>query len=120
MIARNSGSSYRGIVNINADADEAFDTNSFSNGDILRIEADGSSHTLKINGSTILGPTTSTHPTGTTYRRGAIRAYSDNAANNLRIDTFSYGDISVINPSLLVNSPLANQTTRFVKVVKAV
>lgn len=82
--------SVRRTYQYNDDANIASDTTTTTSGTI-RIEADGSSVTGKVNGVTALGPSTDTTHTG--QLRTGISNYSTGTGNVMAFDDFQAGDL---------------------------
>ena len=64
-----------------------------ADGDVIRIEADGSTITGKKNGTTDAGPATDTAITGNV--RCGIRGFGDTLASQVQFDNWSAGDLAV-------------------------
>ena len=74
----------------------ASDTTEGPVNDILRVEADGSSITAKVNGATVLGPVIDTNITGNL--RCGFQGYRGGTGIAVRIDTFEAGDLAAGAP----------------------
>lgn len=61
-------------------------------GEVIRVEADGSTITGKINGATSVGPVTDTAITGNL--RTGIYGYMDGAGDTINLDDFSAADLA--------------------------
>lgn len=89
-IGNQAGSPLRRIYRYDNDATLVSDVTNTESG-TFRIEVDGSSLTGKLNGATILGPTTNTQFTG--QLRAGITAFIDGVGSSGKIDNFEAGDL---------------------------
>ena len=91
----NVGNEGRALYRINSGSltSLASDTGLITVNDIFRIEADADQLTGKVNGSTVLGPTTDGSPiTGNLYC--GFEGYHGNTAGVVRCDLFEAGDLA--------------------------
>jgi hypothetical protein len=87
----NTGSNFRRIYRYDTDANVTADATAPPTAGTLRLEVDGSSLTAKIDGATILGPSTNTQFAG--QLRTGISGYSVTSGTNLQFDNFEAGDL---------------------------
>jgi hypothetical protein len=69
-------------------------TTNFSANEVIRVEADGSSITGRINGATNVGPITDTAIAGNL--RCGIFCYLDAAGSSVQLDSFEAGDLVLL------------------------
>lgn len=90
-VGNNNGTAYRDLRKFDDDTSLGSDSTSTTSG-ILRIEADGSSITAKVAGSTVIGPVTNTSFAG--LKKTALTWYSSDANNALIVDDAEAGDLA--------------------------